>query len=173
MLLSAQGAMTTELSAQLAPYITTPTHQTILESSKSHSLNSLNQKYTDAVVNILRIGSGDIRSGTASGVVVSPTGLVLANAHVAQYMLLGQESDANVKCTLRTGAPATNTYKARVIYIPPQWIAINAIQIKDREQYGTGDYDYAILQITDKVDGLPYQTLSLMCLSLVYLLYNT
>src|SRR3989344_2950501 len=75
-----------------------------------------------ALVNIICTapqGSG-IHSISASGIIVSPSGYVLTNAHVAEYFLL---SGRGISCTLRTGDPARVAYKAELAYLPAKWMS--------------------------------------------------
>ncbi len=134
--------------------------QTIIQSEVQSStellsFTAINNLYADTVVNILCKGSGKFKSGTATGVIVSPTGKILTNAHIAQYMLLEQLTDATISCTVRTGSPARDAYKAKVLYIPESWVYKNADQINKTEQKSTGQDDYAILQISKRLDSLP------------------
>ena len=152
LLLVAQGNMTPELQTQINA-INQTASITAVAAPKPLSFTTINQQKSPAVINILCRGSGNIRSGTASAVIISPTGLVLTNAHMAQYMLLEQATDAPVSCTIRTGSPAKAAYKARVLYISKDWVKENAHQISSREQLGTGKDDYAILQITESLSG--------------------
>jgi len=101
-----------------------------------------------ALVNILC--TAPARSGlhsiSASGVLVSPKGMILTNAHVAQYFLL---ADRGVSCEIRTGSPAVTTYKAKLAFISPYWIRDNAQVITESAPVGTGERDFAILAVTE------------------------
>ncbi len=149
-LLASQGGITPEVSAQIQAI--TSTQQTQLQIPPTQDLNAINKAKSDAVINIVCISRNDqLNSEVASGVIISPDGLVLVNAHMAQYMLLEQLSNIAMQCTLRSGSPAKPAYKAKIIYINPKWIKTNASQITSNEQYGTGEHDYAILQITNPI----------------------
>jgi len=88
---------------------------------------------------------GSVHSISGSGVVIDSKGIILTNAHIGQYFLL---ADRNVSCTIRTGSPATDAYKASLIYISPLWIKANATVLTQATPIGTGEYDFALLAIT-------------------------
>lgn len=91
-----------------------------------------------------------------SGIIVDSRGIILTNAHVAQYFLLRDyPSKSATTCEVRTGNPAgsAGTYKAELLYLPPAWIAANAVQIAEDEPTGTGEYDFALLRISAAEDG--------------------
>jgi len=124
----------------------------------------LNETVRSAVVNILctTAGAGPLSPISASGVVVDSRGIVLTNAHVAQYFLLKNYPTPNfVECIIRTGSPAYPTYRAELLFLPPSWIAKNAQKIDDERPTGNGEHDYALLRITktvadENVPLLPY-----------------
>ncbi len=116
------------------------------------SWNEINEKTRAALVNIIcttkRGGSFNPVSG--SGVIIDPRGVILTNAHVAEYFLLKDYLVQNfVECLIRTGAPATNSYRARLLYIAPQWIEKNAAKLTEEEATGTGENDFALLLIQE------------------------
>lgn len=100
-----------------------------------------------ALVNILcsAPSTGNIRSISASGVLIDSKGIILTNAHVAQYFLL---ADRGVSCVIRTGSPAADSYKASLIYISPQWLQANPSVLAETAPSGTGQYDFALLAVT-------------------------
>ncbi len=117
---------------------------------------ALNATVRGAIVNIYCItrGGGYLHPISGSGVMIDTRGVVLTNAHVAQYLLLKDyPAEDNIQCTIRTGAPARNTYTARLLYLPPQWLAENARQITVETPLGTGEHDYAFLMITGATNG--------------------
>jgi hypothetical protein len=113
-----------------------------------------------ATINILcktKNSKGGLISG--SGVIIDSRGVILTNAHVAQYLLLKDYPvKENVSCFARTGNPAGsgNTYHVELLYLPPAWIEANAKQIAEKEPTGTGEHDFAFLRITSSVsDTIP------------------
>jgi hypothetical protein len=120
-------------------------------SATKHSLD-------EALVNILCTYTTDtyIRTNTGTGFLVSRTGVILTNAHVAQFLLLENlEQDGDTECIIRTGNPATPTYEAKLLFIPPAWILENADMITSNAPTGTGERDYALLYITATLDNSP------------------
>jgi hypothetical protein len=99
---------------------------------------------------------------------VDSRGVILTNAHVAQFFLLRDYyRPNNIDCVVRTGSPAINTYRAELIYLPMQWITDNASQINSSEATGTGENDFAFLRITGPYnpaktlpDSIPYLAMS-------------
>lgn len=100
-----------------------------------------------ALVNILCYApaGSPLHSILGSGVFIDSKGIILTNAHVAQYFLL---ADRGVSCTVRTGSPAVDTYKASLIYLSPAWVHANAHVLTQVEPIGTGEYDFALLAVT-------------------------
>jgi hypothetical protein len=110
----------------------------------------------DATVNLYcRIKSGKkTYSSSGSGVFISERGVILTNAHVAQYFLLAEE-DGRVKgeCDVRTGSPARDRYDASLLYISPDWLKSNVENISKNKPRGTGENDFALLYVTKASKG--------------------
>ena len=107
-----------------------------------------------ALVNIMcyaPAGSA-LHSISGSGVIIDPNGVILTNAHVAQYFLL---ADRGVSCVVRSGSPATDEYQASLEYISPAWIQANAGVLSENMPLGTGEHDYAFLAITGSASSAP------------------
>ncbi len=96
---------------------------------------------------------GTIKPISGSGILIDSRGIILTNAHVAQYVLLSQSSKIDLTCTIRTGAPAKAMWTARVLYIPRSWVEEHVGDIRKSHPLGTGEHDYAFLYITGSVDG--------------------
>lgn len=95
-----------------------------------------------------------IRTTTGTGFFVDADGVIMTNAHVAQFLLLAETDDlGDAECTVRTGNPAAPAYTADLLYIPPAWLQENAAVRNDAVPMGTGERDYALLYVTDSVTG--------------------
>jgi len=116
----------------------------------------LNEKTRKVLVNVLCLaGHGDVlRPISGSGVIIDPKGVVLTNAHIAQFFLLRDYPSKNsIQCVLRTGSPASPMYTAELLYFPQKWLDANAQKIVQENPTGTGEYDYALLLITGRTNG--------------------
>lgn len=115
---------------------------------------SVEEKIKKSVVNIYcsRVLGNRIQKVTGSGVMIDEGGIVITNAHVAEYFLLAQTS-SDTSCYIRTGSPAVSSYKAKLIYLPSQWISANENNLNSATLTGTGENDYALLAITERVRG--------------------
>jgi hypothetical protein len=116
------------------------------------STSELNTKTRGALVNIIcttKTG-GLISPITGSGIIISERGAILTNAHIAQYYLLKDYSTPDfLNCTIRTGSPAVNAYKAELLFISPAWVNGNYKKIAESNPKGTGENDFALLLITE------------------------
>lgn len=110
-----------------------------------------------AIVNIICTSKDSrIRSMSGSGVVFDPKGLILTNSHIGQYYLLRDVLPAGtITCTVRTGSPAQNAYKAAPAYVSSQWISANPRTLTAAGAKGTGEHDFAVLVITGSASPLP------------------
>ncbi len=107
-----------------------------------------------ALVNIICYApaGGPLHSITGSGVIIDSKGIILTNAHIAQYFLL---FDRGISCTIRSGNPASDRYKAALIYIPEPWLRANAKVLTTQDPTGTGEQDFALLAITKSATSVP------------------
>lgn len=97
-----------------------------------------------------------IKTTTGTGFFIDPNGVILTNAHVAQFLLLeGTNEGGETKCIVRNGNPATAKYHAKLLYLPPSWIQENASVINDESPMGTGERDYSLLYVSDTLDDSP------------------
>lgn len=97
-----------------------------------------------------------IRTTTGTGFFVHSEGVIITNAHVAQYLLLEATDDlGDAECIVRQGTPAVPTYRAELLYIPPTWVQENAVLIDAVAPTGTGERDYALLYVTESINNAP------------------
>ena len=116
--------------------------------------DTINEYVAPTLVNILCGGNTQNMSGaTGSGVMIDPRGVILTNAHVAQYVLLQDHKDKLTSCVIRTGSPAKAAYTAQVLMFPTLWAEEHAQDIHLETPTGTGEHDWALLYITGTVDG--------------------
>lgn len=117
----------------------------------------------EALVNLLcRYTTADsVRTTTGSGFFISPNGVILTNAHVAQFLLLETLTNApgTTECIVRAGTPATPQYEAQLLYMPPTWIQEHAADITATTPTGTGERDYALLYISESTTDTPLPAL--------------
>ena len=112
----------------------------------------------NALVNIFCTSTtrSHIRTTTGTGFFIHSDGVILTNAHVAQYLLLTRtDTLGETECIVRTGNPASPQYEADILYISPAWIVNNAGFINDTNPTGTGERDYALLYVKKSVDDSP------------------
>lgn len=120
------------------------------------SFDTVNVAARSALVNVLcQSRSGALQPISGSGVIIDPRGVILTNAHVAQYVLLSEDAAVDLSCVIRTGSPARDSYTAEVLYIPPAWVDAHAQDIKTAHALGTGEHDYALLRIVGTSGGSP------------------
>ncbi|MBI1999297.1 MAG: trypsin-like peptidase domain-containing protein [Parcubacteria group bacterium] len=112
----------------------------------------LNEYARTAVVNIFCISKagGLFEPLSGSGVVIDPRGIVLTNAHVAQYFLLKKYRGVEnfIDCVIRTGSPARAAYRAELMFLSGNWVRNNAALIGRDNTESSGENDFALLRIT-------------------------
>lgn len=112
----------------------------------------------DALVNIFCTFRSEtqIKTTTGTGFFIDADGVIMTNAHVAQFILLATTDDYGVpECRVRSGNPASAMYTADLLYIPPAWVQDNAAVLNDAVPMGTGERDYALLYVTGTITGEP------------------
>lgn len=124
----------------------------------------LDTRIRDAVVNVLCLETSVGRQAyiTGSGVVIDSSGVVLTNAHVAQHILRGQHGGESVKCTVRNGDPASGFRTATLMYMPEKWVTDNFSKLQQTIPTGTGEMDFALLQMDPLIQGEEFPFLPLI-----------
>ncbi len=115
---------------------------------------TLNEKARGALINIIctTTRGGSFQPITASGVFIDPRGIILTNAHAAQYLLLSRYAPQyGLSCVGRTGSPAYPRYTLDLLYLPPSWVAANKENIIKENPTGTGEFDFALLYVSGAV----------------------
>lgn len=140
----------------------------VIASTDDDSLESdtsdipLTEKIKGALVNVYCQYKTDkyIRTTTGTGVFINQKGVVLTNAHVAQFLLLRdtEQHVVDANCIIRAGDPAEARYTAELLYISPIWIFENADLIDEESPRGTGERDYALLYVSGTLDKTPLPT---------------
>lgn len=116
--------------------------------------NTLNQAARAALVNIIcEAPDGSVKSISGSGTIIDPRGVIITNAHVAQYILLSRNTDLKIKCRIRAGSPAKEAWTPDIIFFPSGWIKAHAKDILETRPIGTGENDYALVLIVASIDG--------------------
>jgi len=156
---------TTEMLSGTTSTTPPPANESLptLEETPSISFSEINTLRRPALINIFCTtdSGGFFRPISGSGVLIHEKGVILTNAHVAQYFLLRNASSNQVTCTGRVGNPAKATYLLEPLYISPAWIEENAESIVSENPLGTGEYDYALLAITGTLQNATDLTLPL------------
>ena len=120
------------------------------------SFAAINASARGALVNIFCAPKGGaMRPISGTGTIIDPRGIILTNAHVAQYVLLSESPRVDLSCYVRAGSPATTKWIPQVLYIPAVWVQQHAADIRAEHPLGTGEHDYALLFIGASSDGSP------------------
>jgi S1-C subfamily serine protease len=126
--------------------------------STAITANNYTTEPLEAIVNVFCTFTTDdyIRTTTGTGFFVHSEGVILTNAHVAQFLLLGgTDLLGESECVIRHGNPATTAYEAELLYIPPAWVQDNAAVIDAATPTGTGERDYALLHVVRSLTNEP------------------
>jgi|CXWL01.1.fsa_nt_gi S1-C subfamily serine protease len=126
-------------------------------SKKTEPETSIPKALADATVNLycrFKVGKTYV-STSGSGVFISSLGVILTNAHVAQYFLVPVEKSlVKGSCTVRTGSRAKDRYTASVLYFPSMWAKTHIVDAKKEATKGTGEHDFALLYVTGASKGV-------------------
>jgi len=113
------------------------------------------------VVNIMCLEktSAYTKLSSGSGVIISDSGIVLTNAHVAYPLLFSKQFGNNTyTCSIRRSDLPSFGYNAELIYYPVDWLSYNSEIIKDPTPIGTGENDYALVAMTSPISLAPSST---------------
>jgi len=130
--------------------------QASLIESNTPTYGSYTHNPEEALVNIFcTLTTNDtIRTTTGTGFFIDERGVILTNAHVAQFLLLkNTDRFKSINCVVRTGSPAVARYSAELLYISPAWVQKHAVDISNATPLGTGERDYALLYIANSLTG--------------------
>lgn len=151
-----------ELQDGIADRLTNPVRQTVVEqvAPKETIFETEADSFDvrDAVVNVLCVEktSTYTKMSTGSGVIVSSSGLVLTNAHVAYPFLQTAQFDRSTySCSVRRENIPNYGYNAELVYYPLDWLRENSEIIKEPTPVGTGENDYAVLLLTTSLGPAP------------------
>lgn len=145
------AAPATEVAADLSPAAPQPATVGADDAPAAPALD-INAAARGSLVNIFCITKtgGEDKPASGSGIIIDARGVVLTNAHVAQYLLLRDyPRRGNIDCRVRAGSPAREIGRAMILYVPPAWVAQNASLINDEEPRSTGENDFALLYLVD------------------------
>lgn len=112
----------------------------------------------NVVVNIICLEktSAYTRLSSGSGVIISPAGVVITNAHVTYpFLRTPQFGSSTHSCSIRRENIPNYGYNAELVYYPADWLSENGEIIKGPSPVGTGENDYALLQITSPLGPTP------------------
>jgi S1-C subfamily serine protease len=137
----------TEIPSQQPPVQPQKSRLSVLYESPPVPLEQIYSRARDALVNITCRSGASSSPISGSGVIIDSDGIVLTNAHVAQYVLLSMHPNIQLTCTVRAGSPARDIGGADMLYIPSQWIEEHARDIQNPRPLGTGERDYAFIAI--------------------------
>ncbi len=133
----------------------------VIPSSVPVDVSLFNVEARPAVVNILCTAKSatGLSPITGSGVIIDPRGIVVTNAHIAEFLLIKDFIQPNfVSCVVRTNNFYHTEYYAELVYISPMWVLNNKDLLKQQNPQGTGENDFAFLRITGSVDATSLPT---------------
>jgi hypothetical protein len=92
-------------------------------------------------------------SASGSGVFIDERGVILTNAHVAEYFLLADRApELDGVCSVRMGSPAREHLRASVFYISDSWMQARSAPDAPDSKLASGESDFALLYVTDELE---------------------
>ncbi len=96
------------------------------------------------------------RLASGTGFLINSKGVIMTNAHVAQFLLLKNAKDAGkTECAATISKDDETSYSLGLLYISPSWLLKHASLIGSVTPKGTGESDFALAYITGRRDGQP------------------
>ncbi|QSH39214.1 trypsin-like peptidase domain-containing protein [Candidatus Kaiserbacteria bacterium] len=138
-----------------SPIIEAPTPTPSFYETPPLPLEVVNTVSSPALVNILCASTpgSSVSGAIGSGIIIDPRGVILTNAHVAQYLLVKEHPNAIISCVIRSGSPAKTKYTAEILTFPYMWAQNHGKDLQLETPTGTGEHDWALLYITGTTDG--------------------
>lgn len=94
------------------------------------------------------------RTVSGTGFMINAQGVMLTNAHVAQFLLLKNAPDlGETTCQATIGTGTGPVFDIALLYISPSWLLKNASLIDNMSPKGTGESDFALVYVTGRRDG--------------------
>lgn len=132
----------TWIETKLPPSLYDPVDGAAREASEKKADDVALAKKTTVNLACVRKEGSALRITSGSGVVVSPDGLIMTDAHVAYYFLLGEDG---VGCSITHPSFPIFGYPGQVVYISPDWVRQNRQAIGSSHTTATGEEDYAFV----------------------------
>lgn len=142
-----KSSLTTTILTIAQKTITATTTVTVIKPA----WDSINEHARNASVNIIctSASGGLLNPVSGSGVFIDPRGVILVNAHLAQYFLIKDYPTKDfLDCLVRQGSPALPHFRAELLYISPNWVSEHYRDIQIQDPLGTGENDFALLLVS-------------------------
>ena len=153
-LLEAVRASTTKDQSESTSLAYQPAAEDVEDQSEPESVSNLDDAIVNLYCEIVNRSDRTKKGISGTGFMINESGVILTNAHVAQFLLLQNVPQlGEIECAMRTGETTSKTYQVELLYISPTWIIDHADLISDPEPKGTGQNDFALLYVTGAING--------------------